>query len=207
AGSRRETLRLDMMEGSYNKYYDADVIVFNTGHWWTHQKTFQGKYYFQEGDHVYNKLAVADAYKKALKTWAQWVDENIDSSKTSVFFRGYSASHFKGGQWNSGGSCDGETKPITNETQLSPYPWMMRALESVLMKMKTPVFYLNITKMTDYRKDGHPSIFRRSSSNIKNGVFQDCSHWCLPGVPDSWNELLYVILVQSQNQKLSSFVH
>ncbi|EYU44005.1 hypothetical protein MIMGU_mgv1a026273mg [Erythranthe guttata] len=207
AGTRRETLRLDMMEGSYNKYYDADVIVFNTGHWWTHQKTFQGKYYFQEGNHVYNKLAVADAYKKALKTWAQWVDENIDSSKTSVFFRGYSASHFKGGQWNSGGSCDGETKPITNETQLSPYPWMMRALESVLMKMKTPVFYLNITKMTDYRKDGHPSIFRRSSSNIKNRVFQDCSHWCLPGVPDSWNELLYAILVQSQNQKLSSFVH
>lgn len=53
------------------------------------------KYYFQEGDHVYNKLEVADAYKKALKTWAKWVDANINSSKTRVFFRGYSASHFK----------------------------------------------------------------------------------------------------------------
>ncbi|CAN6921912.1 unnamed protein product, partial [Brassica oleracea var. botrytis] len=20
---------------------------------------------------------------------------------------------------------------------------------------------------------------------------QDCSHWCLPGVPDTWNEILY----------------
>ncbi|KAI3469315.1 hypothetical protein Pfo_025978 [Paulownia fortunei] len=185
AGTRRETLRLDVMEGSYNKYHDADIIVFNTGHWWTHQKTFKRKYYFQEGNHVYSKLEVADAYKRALKTWAQWVDANINSSKTSVFFRGYSASHF---------NCDGETKPITNDTHLGPYPWMMRALESVISKMKTPVFYLNITKMTDYRKDGHPSIFRQPASTGRQGFFQDCSHWCLPGVPDSWNELLYAIL-------------
>ncbi|GFP99627.1 protein trichome birefringence-like 4 [Phtheirospermum japonicum] len=95
AGTRRETLRLDIMESSYNKYYDADMIVFNTGHWWTHQKTFKGKNYFQEGDFVYSKLEVADAYRKALKTWAQWVDANIDSSRTRVFFTGYSASHFK----------------------------------------------------------------------------------------------------------------
>ncbi|KAL0388859.1 UNVERIFIED_CONTAM: protein trichome birefringence-like 4 [Sesamum radiatum] len=196
AGTRRETLRLDMMEGSYN-YHDADIIVFNTGHWWTHHKTFQGKYYFQEGNHVYRKLEVADAYKKALRTWARWVDANINSSRTRVFFRGYSSSHFKGGQWNSGGSCYGETKPITNETHLAPYPWMMIALESVISKMKTPVFFLNITKMTDYRKDGHPSIFKQSASTIRQGMFQDCSHWCLPGVPDSWNQLLYAVLLKS----------
>jgi hypothetical protein len=23
---------------------------------------------------------------------------------------------------------------------------------------------------------------------------QDCVHWCLPGVPDTWNELLYALL-------------
>ncbi|KAL2229701.1 protein trichome birefringence-like 4 [Sesamum indicum] len=197
AGTRRETLRLDMMEGSYNSYHDADIIVFNTGHWWTHQKTFQGKYYFQEGNHVYRKLEVADAYKKALRTWARWVDANINSNRTRVFFRGYSSSHFKGGQWNSGGSCYGEMKPITNETHLAPYPWMMVALESVISKMKTPVFFLNITKMTDYRKDGHPSIFKQSASTIRQGMFQDCSHWCLPGVPDSWNQLLYAVLLKS----------
>ncbi|KAJ0441629.1 putative PC-Esterase [Helianthus annuus] len=22
---------------------------------------------------------------------------------------------------------------------------------------------------------------------------QDCSHWCLPGVPDAWKEILYVL--------------
>ncbi|CAN1806674.1 Protein trichome birefringence-like 4 [Linum perenne] len=56
--------------------------------------------------------------------------------------------------------------------------------------MKTPVFYLNITKMTSYRRDGHPSVYH-------DRRFQDCSHWCLPGVPDSWNQLLYAALLQS----------
>lgn len=53
------------------------------------------EYYFQEGNHVYSKLEVAEAYKRALNTWAQWVDANINSTTTRVFFRGYSASHFK----------------------------------------------------------------------------------------------------------------
>lgn len=42
AGTRRETLRLDMIQGSFTKYHDADIIIFNTGHWWTHQKTYKG---------------------------------------------------------------------------------------------------------------------------------------------------------------------
>jgi len=28
----------------------------------------------------------------------------------------------KGGQWNSGGKCDGERQPITNESYLAAYP-------------------------------------------------------------------------------------
>ncbi|KAM3324031.1 protein trichome birefringence-like 4 [Capsicum chacoense] len=190
AGARRETLRLDTIHGSLTKYHDDDIIIFNTGHWWTHHKTHTVNY-FQEGNHVYNKLEVAHAYTKALKTWAHWVDTTINSSRTRV-----------GGQWNSGGNCDGETKPIKNEAQLGPYPWMMRVLESVILEIKTSVVYLNIMKITDYRKEGPPSIFREAKSKRRPGMFQDCSHWCLSGVPDFWNQLLYVILLESQ-QKFS----
>ncbi|KAK9084312.1 hypothetical protein Scep_030783 [Stephania cephalantha] len=197
-GDRKETLRLDLIQKSSSMYRDSDIIVFNTGHWWTHEKTSQGKNYYQVGDYVFRQLSVTKAYNKALETWAQWVDTNINSTKTKVFFRGYSASHFKGGQWSSGGNCDGETAPITEEVHLSPYPQMMNILESVLEKMKTPVFYLNITKMTDYRKDGHPSIYRQPETQRVPGMFQDCSHWCLPGVPDAWNELLYAALLITQ---------
>lgn len=37
-----ETLRLDLMDGTTSMYHDADVIIFNTGHWWTHEKTSRG---------------------------------------------------------------------------------------------------------------------------------------------------------------------
>lgn len=41
-GSKKETLRLDLVERSYEKYKNADVLIFNTGHWWTHEKRIIG---------------------------------------------------------------------------------------------------------------------------------------------------------------------
>ncbi|XP_054810485.1 protein trichome birefringence-like 2 [Prosopis cineraria] len=195
-----ETLRLDLMDKKASTCHDADIIVFNTGHWWTHEKTSRGEEYYQEGNSVYPKLGVLDAYRKALTTWARWVDRNIDANRTQVFFRGYSQSHFSGGQWNSGGQCHRESEPIFNETYLQEYPGKMRVVEQVIQKMRNPVTYMNITRLTDYRKDGHPSIYRmkyQSEAEWKSAESsQDCSHWCLPGVPDTWNELLYASLLQ-----------
>lgn len=37
-----ETLSLDLMDETTAMYRDADVIIFNTGHWWTHEKTSHG---------------------------------------------------------------------------------------------------------------------------------------------------------------------
>lgn len=53
---------------------------------------------------------------------------------------------------------------------------------------------LDVTDMSWRRKDGHSSIYylNPSASFYK----QDCSHWCLPGVPDSWNELLYALFLK-----------
>ncbi|XP_074320792.1 protein trichome birefringence-like 1 [Silene latifolia] len=201
-GTTQETLRLDLMVSDADQYKNADYIIFNTGHWWTHDKTSKGEDYYQEGSHVYKQLAVTEAFRKAITTWTRWVDANINPQRTHVLFRGYSASHFRGGQWNSGGQCDSETEPIKNETYLTKYPWKMKMFESVIKGMKTPVSFLNVTRLTDYRKDGHPSVYRKqhlSSVEKKSPLrYQDCSHWCLPGVPDSWNELLYAELLRKQ---------
>ncbi|XP_074373317.1 protein trichome birefringence-like [Apium graveolens] len=204
-GSNKETLRLDKIETSADKYKSADVLIFNTGHWWTHPKTSEGRDYYQEGTHIYPELDAIEAFRKAVTTWSRWVDANVNPLKTLVLFRGYSASHFSGGQWNSGGQCDHETEPIRNETYLDAYPPMMRVLEKVLRNMNTKVSFLNITRLTDYRKDAHPSIYRKqklSEAEKQSPLrFQDCSHWCLPGVPDAWNELLYAELLIKQQQQ------
>jgi len=113
-------------------------------------------------------------------------------------------SNCSGGQWNSGGQCDSEIVPIKNEKYLRQYPPKMRVLEKVLRNMKTHVTYLNVTKMTDFRKDGHPSIYRKQNLSPDERksplMYQDCSHWCLPGVPDTWNEILYAELLMKQYQ-------
>uniref|UniRef100_A0A453CDT8 Uncharacterized protein n=1 Tax=Aegilops tauschii subsp. strangulata TaxID=200361 RepID=A0A453CDT8_AEGTS len=197
-----EKLRLDELDATTPAYQTADIVVVNTGHWWTHPKTSKGLNYYQEGYRVHHSLEVMEAYRKALTTWAKWVDKNIDPTRTQIVFRGLSLTHFKGGQWNSGGRCHRETEPIFSQTYLTEYPERMRILEKVMSRMKTPVIYLNISRLTDYRKDGHPSVYRVRYDTEEERMAavatkQDCSHWCLPGVPDTWNELLYASLLQA----------
>ncbi|GKA55141.1 auxin response factor 9-like protein [Tanacetum coccineum] len=74
------------MDSTTSLYKDVDILIFNTGHW---------KKYYQEGNHIYRRLKVLDAYTRALSTWAKWVDNNIDSRKTQVIFMGYAISHFR----------------------------------------------------------------------------------------------------------------
>ena len=106
----------------------------------------------------------------------------------------------RGGLWNSGGQCHKETKPIFSDSHLQEYPLKMRILESVISESKIPVVFMNISKLTNYRKDAHPSIYfmeHKTKEEWKPNVgIQDCVHWCLPGVPDTWNELLYVSLLK-----------
>ena len=51
--------------------------------------------YYQEGSHVYSELNVLEAFRRAITTWGRWIDANVDPRKSLVFFRGYSASHFR----------------------------------------------------------------------------------------------------------------
>ncbi|XP_075491426.1 protein trichome birefringence-like 5 [Primulina tabacum] len=198
-GNSNPTLSIDRIDKTAKRWKRADILVFNTGHWWTHGKTSRGKNYYKEGDYVYPRFDAVKAYRRAIETWAKWIKENV-SQKKLVFYRGYSSAHFRGGDWDSGGTCNGETEPVTRGAILDSYPLKMRILEEVINEIKVPVVLLNVSHLTNFRKDGHPSVYGKNVTGQRKVSTrrQDCSHWCLPGVPDAWNELIYATLVARQ---------
>ncbi|CAN6547542.1 unnamed protein product [Malus baccata var. baccata] len=204
-GSSNPTLSIDQIDKTAKRWKRADILVFNTGHWWTHGKTARGKSYYKEGDYLYPKFDASEAYRRALRTWANWIDHNINPSKQLVFYRGYSSAHFRGGDWDSGGSCNGEKEPVLSGAILDNYPLKMKIVDEVIKDMRIPVRLLNVTRLTNFRKDGHPSIYGKNATAGKKVSIrkQDCSHWCVPGVPDAWNELIYATLVLQQTNSKS----
>lgn len=107
----------------------------------------------------------------------------------------------RNGTWETGGSCQQNIEPETNLTAFEHEPWHNQVITETIEGMKM-VKLLNITYLSNLRKDGHPSSHREPAFRAEN--IEDCSHWCLPGVPDTWNELLYFHLLSQQKQTLTS---
>ncbi|KAG2326676.1 hypothetical protein Bca4012_035614 [Brassica carinata] len=173
----------------------ADVLVFNSWHWWLHTGRKQPWDAIEYGNVTVRDMDRLVAYEKAIRTWAMWIDRNIDHSKTEVFFQGVSPDHAQSKDWSKqggNGSCIGETKPVMGSNYpAGPHPAEL-VVEKVIKTMKNPARLMDVTLMSQLRKDGHPSVY-----GFGGHTTPDCSHWCLAGVPDSWNQLLYSDLFHS----------
>lgn len=73
---------------------------------------------------------------------------------------------------------------------------------NVTHSMNVPVNFLNITSLSELRKDAHTSVYTIRQGKMltpeqqaEPAVYADCIHWCLPGLPDTWNEFLYTRII------------
>ncbi|URE10598.1 hypothetical protein MUK42_23368 [Musa troglodytarum] len=185
----RRVLRLDSIEENAKDWLGVDVLVFDSAHWWTHSGKWSSWDYFKEGARLFTNLNPMVAYEKGLTTWAKWVDLNLDPRRTRVIFRSVSPRHNRENGWQ----CYKQKEPLVFLGYSPRVPGQLVVLREVLKKMSFPVYLMDVTSMSALRRDGHPSIYAEEGRDTE-GPASDCSHWCLPGVPDAWNEMLYALL-------------
>ncbi|MBA0630764.1 hypothetical protein Godav_002826 [Gossypium davidsonii] len=213
---KKRIIKVDSVSKQSKNWEGADILAFNTYVWWMiglRLKTLWGS--FANGEEGYAQLDTPVAYKIGLKTWANWIDSTINVNKTRVFFTTMSSIHSKSASspsslsnlafsrskdWGreDGLKCFNETKPVMKKKfwGSGSNKDMMSVVASVINKMKVPVSVLNITQLSEYRIDAHSSIYTETGGRLLNdeekadpGRHADCIHWCLPGVPDTWNQI------------------
>lgn len=205
-------IRPQSIEKHAKHWSTADILVFNSYLWWRQDgiKLLWGS--FNDSDGLYTKVNMLRSYELVLQTWANWLEFNVDSAKTRLFFMTFSPTHSWADEW--GGrtdqNCFNESEPIiknghTGRDSDQRITKLTRSAIEGLKSRGVVVDLLDITQLSEYRKDGHPSVYRKqweplTETQIANpSTYADCIHWCLPGVPDVWNELLYAYIFSRWN--------
>ncbi|CAN0879648.1 Protein trichome birefringence-like 34 [Linum grandiflorum] len=199
-------VRVQGIEKHAKYWTDANVLVFNSYLWWrrSEMKALWGSF-ADPDDAIVKEVKMPRVYEMALQTWADWLEVHINRTKTQLFFVSMSPTHQAAEEWGGGDrgeNCYGETEPILKQGYRgkSTCKEMMKVVDRVLDGLKSrgmSIEMMNITQLTEYRKEGHPSIYRKQWEPLKEedrlnpSGYADCIHWCLPGVPDVWNEILY----------------
>ncbi|KAK2635724.1 hypothetical protein Ddye_030516 [Dipteronia dyeriana] len=194
-----------------HNWKDVDYLVFSSYLWWIsypNLKFLRGSS-LDQGSTVNDGADIYTAYEKAMRTWANWVEENVNPNLTTVFFSSLSPTHSWSLDWNDPDTinCANEETPIVNmltHLKLGRNQQLFVTGENVIRSMKLPVHFLNITTLSEYRKDAHTSFYAVSQGTVPlperksdPKTYADCTHWCLPGLPDTWNELLYTKIISS----------
>ncbi|XP_076938170.1 protein trichome birefringence-like 13 [Bidens hawaiensis] len=170
-----------------------DILIYNTGHWWWAPSKFDPvkspMLFFKNGQPLIPPISPEIGLDLVLRHMISYVEEKARPG-TVLFFRTQSPRHFEGGDWNEGGSCK-RLQPLSphevekffsvqnNGTNVETRVVNEHLFEAI---KGTAFRLLDITRMSEFRADAHPS----SAGGKKH---DDCMHWCLPGITDTWNDL------------------
>ncbi|KAL3614397.1 Protein trichome birefringence-like 13 [Castilleja foliolosa] len=185
---------VDIPEGTWEKALSFhDVLIFNTGHWWWAPSKFDPMkspmLFFEKGVPVTPPVAPVAGLDMVLRHMVSYVEKHTRPGAI-LLFRTQSPRHFEGGDWDQGGTCP-RLQPLapqevedffsiknngTNVETRLVNEHLHRSLRGSKFRI------LDITAMSEFRADAHPSTAGGKQHD-------DCMHWCLPGLTDTWNDL------------------
>uniref|UniRef100_A0A0D9WFG7 Uncharacterized protein n=1 Tax=Leersia perrieri TaxID=77586 RepID=A0A0D9WFG7_9ORYZ len=194
----------------------VDYLIFNTYIWWMNtpeMKILRGGS-FSKKPVKYDQMERVAAYRKVFKTWSRWVEKHVDPNRSRVFFMSVSPVHMQSEGWGKPDAikCFSETQPAINYTKKlevgTDWDLFTTAQRVTKAMKKVPVQFINITALSEIRKDAHTSVHtlrqgklltKEQQANPRK--FADCIHWCLPGLPDTWNEFIYGHIMSSPQRR------
>ncbi|GAB4837071.1 Protein trichome birefringence-like 13 [Ancistrocladus abbreviatus] len=175
-----------------------DVIILNTGHWWWAPAKFDPvkspMLFFKKGVPVLPPVSPDVGLDMVLKHMISFVESKMQPAGIKVF-RTESPRHFEGGDWDQGGSCE-RMQPLSQKQveELFAVEHNGTNVEARLVNQhlykaieESGFHVLDITRLSEFRADAHPG-------NAGGKRHDDCMHWCLPGLTDSWNDLFVALL-------------
>ncbi|XP_018441430.1 protein trichome birefringence-like 14 [Raphanus sativus] len=184
-----------------NYLHRFDVLVLNTGHHWNRGK-IEGNHWVMHvnGTKVEGEFLkdISQAKVFTIHSVAKWLDAQLrlHHPRLKAFFRTISPRHFRNGDWNTGGNCN-NTVPLSRGSEITGDDGSVDAtVESAVNGTRIKI--LDITALSELRDEAHISgskLKPRKPKKVRSNVtstaptVNDCLHWCLPGIPDTWNEL------------------
>ncbi|CAL5068313.1 unnamed protein product [Urochloa decumbens] len=181
-----------------------NILVISSSRWF-----FRKNYLYEGGkligciycseDNITN-FDVVTAIQRALRTTLNNLTNYQEYELQLTLVRTATPAHFENGFWNTGGYCN-RTEPVRKgEAMTRTVEWAIRnaqveevnrAHKESFHNGRMDIEILDITEAMAMRPDAHPGIHW---DNKWMRGYSDCSHWCLPGPIDVWNELLLSVL-------------
>ncbi|KAI4346489.1 hypothetical protein L6164_007380 [Bauhinia variegata] len=202
-GSNIFDMQLDKVDEDWGiPFPELDYAIISAGHW------FNRIMYLHEGGKLVGCVYCREPnvtdynsdfpFRRAFETAFRFINGCKKCRRTVTLLRTFAPAHFEGGSWNTGGHCN-RTGPVSEEMIDFECHGHMRNIQVEEFerakhqgwKNGHKLEIIDVTRAMLMRPDGHPGA-HWGKTWVKG--YTDCTHWCMPGPVDFWNELMLAVL-------------